>query len=80
MAGTEGMRLPPLAPPRWGRVAVGLLLGVAGTACLYRAAARGSLPSALAGLPLFALGLYAAGWPFVLATAYAAERRRRPHP
>lgn len=76
-AAGEPRRLPMPSPPRARILVPALLSGVIGTGLLYSGATAGRLADLLAGVPLFALGLWAVGWPFVLSTALLSERRRR---
>lgn len=77
-AASERGRLPLPAPPRARLVVPALAAGVVGTGLLYSGATGGGLAEILWGMPLFAFGLAAAGWPFVLSTALLSERRHGP--
>jgi hypothetical protein len=76
---SEGGRrtLPIPRPPSALRLVPTLVAGILGTGLLYQGATGGRLVDLLAGVPLFALGLWGAGWPFVLSMALVASRPRR---
>ena len=72
--GTNSRRPLPLpAPPRAILLVPGLVCGVAGTGLLYDGATAARLIDLAIGAPLFALGLLAVGWPFVLAMANVSQ-------
>lgn len=76
--GTNSRRPLPLPqPPRVFPLLGGLAAGVIGTGLLYEGATGARLVDLLIGAPLFALGLIAVGWPFVLAMAHVSEAGRR---
>jgi hypothetical protein len=75
-SGPRRLPLPP--PPSAGRMLIGLASGVVGTGWLFDAATGSAGGLSLAfGAALFGLGLWLAGRPFVLATAWRHEARRR---
>ncbi len=64
--------------PRPLLLALALLAGVVGTSLLYNGGVSANLDDLLWGVPLFGLGLWGAGWPFVQAMALThADRQRR---
>ncbi len=73
-------RLPVPAPLRPWVLMPFLAGGVVGTGLLYRAATQGNLGDLLGGAVLFALGMWFAGRPFVLATTWRRDLRRRGPP
>ncbi len=81
MPGTRSRRtLPVPARPRLYLLLPALVAGVVGTSLLYNGGVSANLGDLAAGVPLFGLGLWGAGWPFVQAMALtkaAGQRRRR---
>lgn len=73
----ERRRLPLPVAPRAVVIVPALVAGVLGTGLLYSGATLGSLRDLIIGAPLFGVGLWAVGWPFVLSTALVSERRRQ---
>lgn len=65
--------MPPPPRPLW--LMVGLAAGVLGTSLLYEGATEGDLARLLLGVPLFGLGLWLAGRPFVLASFWLRASR-----
>jgi hypothetical protein len=68
--------LPIPQPPTALRLIPSLVAGILGTGLLYQGATGGRLVDLLTGVPLFALGLWGGGWPFVLSMALVASQPR----